>query len=752
MLRKIQLIFLVCLFPGFVFSQTRLKYNTPLQHELQTDPFSQRMISVVVKGNIESIKTAVRQVGGTFKYHVNNVASVSLPLNQLHVLAAMKEVERIEGLYGEGHLLDDMTFVNANITAVHDGYAPLLQGYDGSGTVIAVLDDGIDFHHPDFMNADGTTRIKYLWDQTMITGGTVPQPYNYGQEWDAAAIDAGQCTHVEPEFEFGHGSNVAGIAAGNGLAINNFTGIAPATDIVVVAMQMDENFLLNMVDATEYAFTKAASLGKPCVINASLGTYSGSHDGYDLAAQMIDNLISEQNGRAFVCAAGNAGNFPFHLGYQTQPDSSFTWLKYNNSLEKIAFEWWIDKDQAPGFYFSVGADNINPYGFSGRLKYYNLVDDFNITSGFDVVNDTLWNGISLVGTVTFSVYEFDSTYACDIEIEPAATSQYWRFITNGTGRFDAWSSSSLTGTSDIIYTSLPDASAFPDINRYHLPDTEQTIVSSFTCSDKVITVANFTNRTQYIDYYGDLIISTTDTTGALAVSSSLGPTRDGRIKPDISAPGNRTLTAGALWQLNSFILTQPYKVALGGMHNTNGGTSMASPVVAGIAALYFEKNPDASYKEVKDAILLTAYKDDHTGYTLPDNKWGYGKADAFAALSTPLVYGCTDPAAVNYNPLANVSDASCSYTTGISLGSGSMNIFSCFPNPFHDFTHFSFNEPTSENKQLLITDVSGKMVDVIEIAESVTDYNYTRHLPAGIYFARIKSGDKNSSLIKIVAY
>src|SRR6187549_9133 len=108
MLRKIQLIFLVCLFPGFVFSQPRLKYNTGLQHELQKDPFSQRKISVVVQGNMDVIKTAVIHLGGTFKYRVNNVASVSLPLNQLPHLAAMKDVERIEGLYGEGHLLDDM--------------------------------------------------------------------------------------------------------------------------------------------------------------------------------------------------------------------------------------------------------------------------------------------------------------------------------------------------------------------------------------------------------------------------------------------------------------------------------------------------------------------------------------------------------------------------------------------------------------------------------------------------------------------
>src|SRR2546430_1245803 len=84
----------------------------------------------------------------------NNTSSISLPLNQVIALAQTHGISRVEGLYGKGQLMDEKTLINANVIPVHDGYAPLAQGYDGDGVVIGVLDDGIDYHHPDFQNAD----------------------------------------------------------------------------------------------------------------------------------------------------------------------------------------------------------------------------------------------------------------------------------------------------------------------------------------------------------------------------------------------------------------------------------------------------------------------------------------------------------------------------------------------------------------------------------------------------------------------
>lgn len=96
---------------------------------------------------------------------------------------------------------------------------------------------------------------------------------------------------------------------------------------------------------------------------------------------------------------------------------------------------------------------------------------------------------------------------------------------------------------------------------------------------------------------------------------------------------------------------------------------MSSPVVGGIIALYLEKYPSANWSQIRSIMQLTARQDTFTGTNLPDNKWGWGKIDAFAMLTTNVVFGCTDTASINYNPLATIDDGSCLYdTTAVILG------------------------------------------------------------------------------------
>lgn len=770
---KIKLLLLLVLIAHQGFSQ-RAKLNPSLFRAVMSRPASSQVVSLLVQGDPSVIRERTKLLGGTFKFSIDNIASVSMPINKVTALSQTEGISRIEGLYGRGQTFDEKTLINANVNPVHLGYAPLQQAYDGSGVIMAFLDAGIDFRHPDFQNADGTTRIKYIWDQVATSGGIIPQPYNYGQEWTSSVIDAGTCPYYETWTQYGHGSNVAGIGAGNGSAINNLMGVAPNSDIIAVAVSLDENFLNNVVDATEYAFAKAALIGKPCVINASLGTYFGSHDGYDLAAQIIDDLITLQNGRSFVCAAGNAGNIPFHLGYDTHPDSSFTWFTPVSGT--VNYEWWIDKDDAQNFQFAIGADNPSPFAVSGRTQYFNLVNDFDYVSGFDMVKDTLYYNAVRIGIITFYSYEFDSTYACDVVIQPDFPTYYWRFITNGTGRFDLWSASNITGSSDMITTSLPSTATFPDIDRYHLPDVSQTIVSSFSCSDKVITVANYINRDQYLNYYGNLQLFT-NPPGSLSEASSLGPTRDGRIKPEIAAPGDVTLSSEPLYLMDLFIASSSDKVALGGMHVRNGGTSMASPVVAGVAALYLQKNPNAGWKEIKDAIQLSAMKDNYTGNNLPDNTWGYGKVDAFSALTTTIVYGCTNAFSINFNPLATVDDGSCqpiifgcndpialNYNAAANMNDGSCQynvgiddplvepFFACYPNPASTFSTFFFqlNEKEAASGKIVIMNVDGKTLDEIKLSSQQQYITYRNHLAAGLYFCRLQTDGNTTKVIKLL--
>ena len=187
----------------------------------------------------------------------------------------------------------------------------------------------------------------------------------------------------------------------------------------------------------------------------------------------------------------------------------------------------------------------------------------------------------------------------------------------------------------MVSTGLPSSASYPAIVKYKLPDLAQNICSSFQCSDIVLCVGQYVNRNNYIDVNGNLQTFAT-TEGALGASSSRGPTRDGRIKPDITSTGEVTLASLKLSSAAWFLANQPFKLAQGGMHIRDGGTSSAAPAVAGAIALYLQKNPTADWQDIRNRVLLCSKQDNFTGSNLPNNNWGIGKFDAFNMVS-----GCT---------------------------------------------------------------------------------------------------------------
>ena len=134
--------------------------------------------------------------------------------------------------------------------------------------------------------------------------------------------------HEDQTNYYGHGTNTSGIAAGNGLSNAQFTGCAPQADLIIVSSKFTSfSWTSTVADAVDYIFERAEFYGKPCVINASIGSYLGSHDGRDIPTQLINDKLDESSGRIMVCAAGNSGEaHPYHLGYEATNDTSFTWF------------------------------------------------------------------------------------------------------------------------------------------------------------------------------------------------------------------------------------------------------------------------------------------------------------------------------------------------------------------------------------------------------------------------------------------
>lgn len=630
--------FLLFALLGLAVSRTsaqvpQAKMNLGLARKVATQDAVAR-VSVLVKGDPAVIRSYVQAQGGAFRSSAGDISWIDIPVSCIEGLTRLSQVKRLEAYAGTMRPMNDTMRYLCRVDEVHQGLTPLNQGFDGAGVIIGYIDSGIDLSHPDFQDSLGQTRVLWLWDTKLPVSGNTPQPYGYGQEWDKAGIDAGLATAHTGQDEYGHGCYVSGIGSGDGSSVGHFQGVAPKSDLIVVNYDFTaQDTLPRVAHAVEYIFNKAAQLGKPCVINASLGDYYGSHDGRDLQSQYIRNLIIAQPGRALVAAAGNVGVvYPFHVGTTTVAgDTSFTWFKYNSGIPGAYCQIFADTADFNNISFAIGADKVSPdFSFRGRTAFR------NIRNTLGLVNLNLVNGGNRIGRIQLYGSENDGVYSLEVYVIPDSTTYQWRFETTGDGHFDSW-------TFDWVFQNLPAPTVFPDIVNYNPPDTTQSIVSGFACLDEVITVGNYYNTDRHVDVNGTVQISPGDRPRQLAENSSRGPTRDGRVKPDICAPGHHILSTGVLTLIPGMITAQPWKVAQGGYHVTGGGTSASAPVVAGVAALYFQKNPGATFQDVKDAILGCAMTDSLTWGPYPNPAWGYGKVDAFGVMTACGAVGLQSP-------------------------------------------------------------------------------------------------------------
>ena len=679
------------IFPLFFLSvvlQSQSVFNTELIREVEySQPNKKLDVLILIRKGFELPVSKEKDI--TIHYQLGNIYSVTASIASIKELATQKQVVRIEYVKHDLKLMGDTCVVRNRVKDIKLGTSPLTQPYDGTGVIVGIIDSGTDFNHPDFKDANGNSRIKFLWDMTKPFAVNTPTTFGYGQEWNNTEIDLGQCTH-DDLAHFGHGTNSSGIAAGNGLAINHFEGVAPKADLIVVALNFNR-FGFVIADAVQYIVSKAQLLNKPLVINASVGDYFGSHDGTDLESHIIDNMISNVPGRALVASAGNAGSVPFHVGYPVvNTDTSFAWI-YNTSVYTAVSEY-ADTLNMKQVQYRVSATNLslNDLG-STSFKTYNYALN-------TLKRDTIYHHSDRIGIIE-SVASINSSgvYELSLNIIADSLGYLWGIEHTGNGRIDSWSFSYVSG-------GLPTAAEYPRITKCKLADTLQTIVSGFQCSDEVITVGNYVNRNSYKDV-NNITQTTTETPGKLSGSSSSGPTRDNRIKPDIVASGSTILTCAVTAMLPNLIANSPQVVAKGGFHVTAGGTSASSPVVAGMVALYLQKNPTATNRQIKEAIINCAYSDVFTSTNLPNYQWGYGKLDGFRAMTCGVVF------------------------TGIDF-SGADEGMSLFPNPFIQEATITFKN--DDHKTIKLYNAAGQLVflDECEASSYVIRKN---NLPSGVY-------------------
>lgn len=525
-------------------------------------------------GNLDFL----REMGITVVYLLGGYAILNVDEDMIERLSEYEEIIYIEipkRVFFE-------VYNGIRASCINDVQTDLMSGGGlyGEGVICCVIDSGIDYSHPAFRNEDGTTRIYKLWDQT-VQNGTPPQNYNIGAEYTEEDINRalGQSSMQEmyeivPSRDLsGHGTHVAGIMAGNfAQDKNNNLGIATRSKLIVVKLGRGrpEGFprTSELMQAINYAVEEAIRLNIPMAINISFGNTYGSHDGTTLLETFIDNAVN--NGKIVMAVgSGNEGAAAGHAG------------GFINTEERVDVEFGVGDFQ--------GAFSIQLWkSYSDDILIDISLPDMNRTIRIENVIGS--RRYDMEDSILFIYYGEPSPYSQFQEIfiefiprDSFITPGIWTIALTGVnivvGRYDMWMpvNSVLNAQTKFL---RPD----PDISLT-IPSSASNVITVGAYDSNNLSVADFSGR-GYTRVYNE-------------------------IKPDIVAPGVNILSA-----------------ALGGGTSYRTGTSMATPFVAGAAALMMEwgiirNNDPYLYGEKVRAYLIKGAKP-IGNESVPSKRQGYG--------------------------------------------------------------------------------------------------------------------------------
>ena len=482
----------------------------------------------------------------------------------------------------------------------HDIKDGIGRNVTGAGVVIGFVDTGIDLSHRDFKFPNGTSKILYVWDQTM--SGNAPSGFNYGNECTSIEITAGLCTEFD---SFGHGTHVAGIAASTGLATGNYTGVAPGASIIFVksGQQLCNGSSWNfdnaqILDGVNYIIAKSKQLGMRAVISLSLGGNIGGHDGTDPLEQGLDAFVKE--GTPIVVAAGNEAESGEHIiGRLTQSSNiTFQVQAATTTTDLQIGVWYSLKDSIDATLTTPDGRTYETPSGGDTLRYAAAIGNITTMSSSSKLSNEAYFEINSTTSLPESGWH--------VTLIPKRV--------NSNGEWDAWV--------DAQSCSYPPATFIPGLG-YKI-DANDTIDIPGTAED-VITVGAYASKNTWEGLDHQIYGSSDIEVGQIASFSSLGPTRDGRIKPDIVAPGLYIASARS-----AMIPVSDSDPDID--HRVLAGTSMATPHVAGVIALMLQYSPTLQPSEITEILKRNARLDSFTNL-LPSGSpiWGFGKLDARTA-------------------------------------------------------------------------------------------------------------------------
>ncbi len=524
-------------------------------------------------------------------------SAVYVPLSKIDELSILKyPYKAIPTLYG---LMDMVALEDAGILKLQNQPALNLKG---QGTLIGIIDTGIDYTHNAFRDSAGNTRILKIWDQS-DNSGNMPVDFGYGSEYSESDINKALNTEnpldiVPVTDEIGHGTFLAGVAGGSENVENDFIGVVPECKFVVVKLKpakgyLREYFMIedeavayqenDIMIALGYLRRQASNFNMPLSVVLGLGSNRGSHGGKLPLSSSIDDFAKKPGG-AIAVAAGNEGNKRKHFSGKITNENinEVMEIRVGENAKGFILEIWGKNPEILSIGFVSPAGEVIPRipaRIGERETFYTIFDNTIIDVEYALVEQLSGDELIIVR------FRTPSAGVWKINV-------YAENLING--RFDSW---------------LPISEFISDDIYFLKPDPDTTITAPGD-TESAITVSSYSAQTEAFD-----------------PESSRGFLRNGWIKPDISSPGVALMGPVA----------NDVRIPLDNRYASRTGTSVAAAITAGAAAQILNwgivnGNYEVLGNQIIKSYLIRGARREE-GIVYPNKEWGYGKLDVYNAFN-----------------------------------------------------------------------------------------------------------------------
>lgn len=550
--------------------------------------------------------------------HQGDIHIVRMPLSKVIELSNDSKVVRIESEPSNTSLTNDSARSVTNTNTIHEGGGELPSAFDGTGILVGIADMSFDYNHPTFLSKkDNRLRIQRVWD---MLDGIESQTYDPSSNFPIGKLlkpeDILSKDHSVDSHLSYHGTHTAGTVAGSGYD-SPYSGMAPEADIYMVNCIFNNNIELvpkemkKFVESSTFSllgfeniFHYADSIGKPCVINYSAGEYGDITGKNTLYSEYLRSMLGP--GKILVASVGNEGTRGYIM-YKKADQESVGGLMTRTSSDQP-------------FFLCISSDKPLTFKITDKSKpeaegSYIFTPEYKTTT-----TDT----IASLDSLRIDAFCYEDEYNSDK-------------IGYDIGFYEG--KKKFSDRDYSITISGADAEARIHIQNGKIEGAELGGNTFFPGEmEGVIGVGATTWRDTYTDINGGKHSSGYGTGGKRVSFSGFGPSLSGNIKPDVMAPGVNIISA----HNNTYKEKNPSsfldRIVAKSSYNdkdyywiTYSGTSMSTPVVSGIVALWLQAKPDLTPEEVIDVIANTAKHNDPS-LTYPNNEYGYGEIDAYKGL------------------------------------------------------------------------------------------------------------------------